>query len=151
MQYICFPIPCMRISVCLYLCLCGAASATCTCCICLYTCCCRTLYAIPVSAPVSDVHHTVFVYVSVATMHVALINANTDLMKARGGCAGEGAPLPLTPLYQLTPVSHLLHHLLLEEEEVHALHLAFLRLLAGVPDANALGYCCFKGRGRFCR
>ena len=62
---------------------------------------------------------------------------NADLVQAAGGCASEGPPLPLAPLHQLTPISHLLHHLFLDEEEVHALHLALLRLLAGVPDAHA--------------
>ena len=58
-------------------------------------------------------------------------------MKTGGSRACEGPPLALAPLHQLIPICHLLHHLLLHEEEVHALHLALLRLLAGVPGADA--------------
>ena len=64
-------------------------------------------------------------------------HAGADLVKAGGSCACEGAPRALAPLHQETPICHLLHHLLLHEEEVHALRLALLRLLAGVPGAKA--------------
>lgn len=59
--------------------------------------------------------------------------AGADLVQAGGGCACEGPPRALAPLHQLTPICHLLHRLLLHKEEVHALHLALFRLLAGVP------------------
>lgn len=62
-------------------------------------------------------------------------HAGADLVKARGSRACEGAPRALAPLHQLTPICHLLHHLLLHKEEVHALNLALFRLLAGVPVA----------------
>ena len=64
-------------------------------------------------------------------------HAGADLVKAGGSCACAGAPRALAPLHQLTPICHLLHHFLLHEEEVHALHLALFGLLAGVPGANA--------------
>ena len=68
---------------------------------------------------------------------------HANLLKTGGSRACEGPPLPLTPLHQLTPICHLLHNLLLHKEEVHALHLALLRLLACMPDANApqFGLC----------
>lgn len=103
--------------------------------------------SVPVTTTVLRCYHTVCeaVCMSVATMQISLRrNAVAHLVKARSGCASEGPPLTLTPLHQLTPISHLLHHLLLHEEEVCALHLALLGLLAGVPVANALGMLlCF--------
>ena len=61
----------------------------------------------------------------------------TDLLQ--GGCcsACDDASWPLSKLHQLSAVCHLLHDLLLDKAEVHALHLTLLLLLAGVPAVKS--------------